>query len=254
MPNRVLSAALLAVVVSVLPVHGQNAPKQPAPPAQAAPYKPISITLPTDMNDATFTTLRNQLAEAARKRDAQAVARLVVASGFFWERDKTDAAGKRRSGYETLSAALGLSSKDSVGWDMLAGMADDSSASASPKHKGAFCAPAEPGYDVAAFDRLLKATQTNAGDWGFAVKNNIDVRTAPGNTTPVIDKVGLQFVRILPEAKALSPAFQRIVTPAGKTGYVSIDVIAPFGNDQICYVKDASGWKIGGYIGAGEPQ
>ena len=37
-------------------------------------------------------------------------------------------------------------------------------------------------------------------------------------------------------------------------GIVSIDVIAPFGNDQICYVKDGGSWKIGGYIGGGEPQ
>ncbi|MDO9414413.1 MAG: hypothetical protein Q7T81_17720 [Pseudolabrys sp.] len=250
-PNKVLTAALLAAAAFVLPAHGQTAPKAAA---QAAPYKPVTITLPVDMADATFTTLRNQLAEAARKRDAQAVARLVVGGGFFWERDRTDAASKRRSGYENLAAALGLSSKDSVGWDMLMGFADDSSASASPRHKGAVCAPAEPGYDVAAFDKMLKATATSAGDWGYAVKNNIDVRTAPGNSTPVIDKLGLQFVRVLPEAKAVSPVFQRIVTPAGKTGYVSIDVIAPFGGDQICYVKDASGWKVGGYIGAGEPQ
>ena len=43
-------------------------------------------------------------------------------------------------------------------------------------------------------------------------------------------------------------------SPAGKTGYVSVDSIAPIGNDQICYVKDGSGWKIGGYIGGGDAQ
>ena len=42
------------------------------------------------------------------------------------------------------------------------------------------------------------------------------------------------------------PTFLQIVTPAGKTGYVLVDSVAPMGNDQICYVKDASGWKIGG--------
>jgi hypothetical protein len=31
-------------------------------------------------------------------------------------------------------------------------------------------------------------------------------------------------------------------------------LIAPVGNDQICYVKDAGNWKIGGYIGGGDPQ
>jgi hypothetical protein len=41
----------------------------------------------------------------------------------------------------------------------------------------------------------------------------------------------------------------RIVTPSGKTGFVAAEAIAPLGNDQICYVKDAAGWKIAGYIG-----
>ena len=42
--------------------------------------------------------------------------------------------------------------------------------------------------------------------------------------------------------------------PSGKTGYVSIDAIAPMGNDQLCYVNEGGSWKIGGYIGGGEPQ
>jgi hypothetical protein len=36
----------------------------------------------------------------------------------------------------------------------------------------------------------------------------------------------------------------KIATPAGKVGYVSGDSIAPLGNDQLCYVKDAADWKI----------
>jgi hypothetical protein len=43
-----------------------------------------------------------------------------------------------------------------------------------------------------------------------------------------------------------------VVTPSGKTGFVSIEEISPIGNDQLCYVKDGSAWKIAGYIG-GEP-
>ena len=42
----------------------------------------------------------------------------------------------------------------------------------------------------------------------------------------------------------------RVVTPAGKTGFVAIDAIAPIGFDQLCYVKDASGWKITGFASA----
>lgn len=251
MPNKTRTAVFLAAVLAAAGAGPAHAQKQPAP---VAAYKPVAIMLPTDMADPSFSAMRTQLAEAAKRRDAAAVSKFVVGTGFFWERDKTDAASKRRSGFENLSTALGLSSKDSVGWDMLMGYTDDPSASASPRRKGAFCAPAEPGYDVAAFDKLLKATQTEATEWGYAVSNGIDVRTAPGNSTPVVEKLGLHFVRVLPEAKPISPAFQRIVTPSGKTGYVSIDVVAPFGNDQLCYVKESGVWKIGGYIGGGEPQ
>jgi len=69
----------------------------------------------------------------------------------------------------------------------------------------------------------------------------------------VVDKLGLAFVRVMPDTVAVSATYVRVITPGGKAGYVSVDAIAPIGNDQLCYVKDAGGWKIGGYIGGGEP-
>lgn len=32
----------------------------------------------------------------------------------------------------------------------------------------------------------------------------------------------------------------------------AVDAIAPIGNDQLCYVKEAGDWKIGGYVGTGD--
>jgi hypothetical protein len=57
----------------------------------------------------------------------------------------------------------------------------------------------------------------------------------------------------MPETASGPPSYICIATPTGKTGYVSIDSIAPVGNDQICYVEDSDAWKIGGYIGGGDP-
>jgi len=37
---------------------------------------------------------------------------------------------------------------------------------------------------------------------------------------------------------------------SGKTRFVSVDSVAPVGNDQLCYVKAVGDWKIGGYVGA----
>ena len=41
----------------------------------------------------------------------------------------------------------------------------------------------------------------------------------------------------------------RVVTPAGKLGYVPIASVLPIVTDQLCYIKDAGGWKIAGYAG-----
>jgi hypothetical protein len=78
------------------------------------------------------------------------------------------------------------------------------------------------------------------------------VRSAPQANSPVIERLGSVFVRIDAETASNAPTFMRVVTPAGKTGFVSVDAIAPIGNDQLCYVKEAGDWKIGGYVGTGD--
>jgi hypothetical protein len=40
-----------------------------------------------------------------------------------------------------------------------------------------------------------------------------------------------------------------IALPDGKAGFVDGQAVAPLGGDQMCYSKDASGWKIAGYLG-----
>ena len=37
------------------------------------------------------------------------------------------------------------------------------------------------------------------------------------------------------------------VTPTGKVGYVLDDAIGALDSDQLCFVKEAAGWKITGY-------
>jgi hypothetical protein len=226
--------------------------KTPAP--AVAPYPTVALTLPQPIADSGFETLRNQLAEATQKKDRAALAKLVVAQGFFWQRDGCNVADKRKSGIDNLSAALGLDSKENAGWEILASYAEDPTASRSPFGEGVMCSPADPGYDRKALDDLLKATKSDITERGYPVSAGIEVHAAAQTNAPVVEKLGLHFVRIMPEAGAGPPSYMRIPAPSGKVGYVSVDSIAPIGNDQICYVKDASGWKIGGYVGGGEPQ
>ena len=245
-PNSILALLLIVTLSSAI---AQN-----QPPAKVGPYKVVAITPPQAINDAAFEALRKQMGEAAQRKDRAALAKLVVSDGFFWEQENGDRADKRKPGVDNLAAALGLNSKDGAGWDMLASFADDPTGSQSPDHKGAICAPADPSYDGKAFDDLMQTTKTDLGDWGYPVSANVEVRAAPQASAPVIEKLAVAFVRVMPEGGANVPTFLRVVTPAGNIGFVSVDLIAPVGNDQICYIKDGSAWRIGGYIGGGDSQ
>jgi hypothetical protein len=248
-------AFAILLVAGLLPALAQSPPRgAPPPPAPVKPYKPVAIVPAKPISDAGFDALRKQLGEAAKRKDRAALARLVVAQGFFWERENGESADKRKSGVDNLATALGLGSKDSVGWDILASYAEEPNASASPDHKSAICAPADPTFNVQEFDALLQATQTDLSEWGYPVSAAIEVHTAPQGNSPVVEKLGLAFVRVMPETSPASLAYLRVATPSGKSGYVSIDSIAPIGSEQLCYVNEGGGWKIGGYIGGGEPQ
>jgi hypothetical protein len=240
------------LIGATLAARAQNQPPAAAP---ARPYKAVAIAPPAPLTDPVFEAFRKQLGEVAQKKDRAGLTAMVVAEGFFWDRDNRDRADKRKSGMDNLATALGLNNKTSVGWEILFSFTDDPTASAPPAHKSALCAPAEPAYNAQEFDALIKSTQTDASDWGYPVSPGIEVHAAAQTASPVIEKLGLAFVRVSAgDAAAPSANFVRVITPAGKFGYVSADAIAPIGNDQICYVKDAGSWKIGGYVGGGEPQ
>lgn len=221
-------------------------------PAKPTPYKPVTVTAPQAINDAALEALRKQLGEVAQNKDRAALAKLVVSQGFFWIGEKGDRADKRRSGIDNLAAALGLKNKDGAGWDMLASFADDPTGAPLPNRKDAICAPADPAFDGKAFNDLLASTKTDAGDWAYPVSADVEVRATPQAHAPAIEKLGSVFVRIAAENAPNAPTFLRVVTPSGKTGFVSVDSVAPIGNDQLCYVKEAGDWKIGGYVGAGD--
>jgi hypothetical protein len=230
----------------------QNQQRGQPQPAKPAPYKPVAVTAPQAPNDAALEALRKQLGEVAQHKDRAALTKLVVGQGFFWIGEKGDRADKRKSGIDNLAAALGLKNKDGAGWDMLASFADDPTGAPLPNRKDAICAPADPGFDGKAFNDLLASTKTDPGDWAYPVSADVEVRATPQANAPVIEKLGSVFVRIDAETSSNAPTFMRVVTPAGKTGFVSVDAIAPIGNDQLCYVKEAGDWKIGGYVGTGD--
>ena len=179
----------------------------------------------------------------------------MVGQGFFWLGENGDRADKRKSGVDNLAAALGLNNKDGAGWDMLASFAEDPTGSPLPEHKGTLCAPADPSFDGKAFNDLMQATQTDAGDWAYPVSDDVEVRAMPQANAPVIEKlaVSLSCAPCRKTGPIFLPSCESSRRPA-RSVMCWWTLIAPIGNDQICYVKDASGWKIGGYIGGGDTQ
>jgi hypothetical protein len=230
--------------------HGQAQPPAPV----VGPYKAVPIKLAPPMNDASFDAFRKQLAEAAQKKDRAALAKLV-ASHFFWIPEDKDLADKKKSGIDNLTKALNLNDKDGFGWEALGAYAAEASAGADTQRQGVVCAPAEPAFDEKAADELANATHTDAADWAFPARDGVEVRETAKNDAPVVDKLGLHLVRVLADdspANAVTAAFIKLVTPAGKVGYAPVDTILPIGGEQLCYAKDGGAWKIVGFYG-GEP-
>lgn len=233
----------------------QQQQQQPAPPPQAAPkpYTPVAFTAPKPIGDPSFDAFRGQLADAAKRKDRAALAKLIVAKDFFWLGEKGDRADKKRPGIDNLSRAINLPAKDGSGWEALGGYAADPTGMALPDRKDTYCAPADPVFDIKQLENLAKETGTDLSEWGYPVQPVVEVREAMKPNAPVIDKLGMHFVRVMeddgPEPPADQPPMLKVVTPSGKVGYVPIDLVSPMGSDQICYAKDAAGWRIAGFIG-----
>jgi hypothetical protein len=228
----------------------QGQARQPAPPK---PYKAIPVTLPQPYADPSFTAFRKQLADIASKKDRAALARLV-AGNFFWMGEKGDKADKKKSGIDNLAAAIDLDAKDGFGWEGITAAADEATLEPVPERKGIMCSPASPKFDETAAQQMAKDTGTDESEWAYLTKPDVEVHAAAQANAPVIEKLGVHLVRVMPEQPAANAPQQqnpllRVVTPSGKVGFVAWDSLSSLGTDQLCYVKDATGWKIAGYAG-----
>ena len=232
---------------------GQKGPPQQAqqpPVAAPAPYTALAVAPPKSSEDASLAAFRKELMAVAQKKDRAALSKHVIVQGFFWLKESGNAAGKK-TGIEALATALSLAAKDGSGWETLSAFAEDDTAAAYPDRPNTVCSPAGPQFNPADLEKLAETTKTDVGDWGFTAAPDVEVRAAAQPNAPVVEKLGLIFVRVMPDmAPNASQDFMRVVTPSGKVGFVAAEAINPLGSDQLCYGKDASGaWKIVGMIG-----
>ena len=233
---------------------GQQRPPQGQPPQQQAappkPYTPVAVTAPPTVNDPSFEAFRKKIGAAAEKKDRKAIADMVSKT-FFWMGEKGDRADKKRPGIENLAKAIGLDAKDGSGWETITGFASDPTGSPFPDKKDTICAPADPQFDGKEFEALVKATGTDESDWAFPTQPGLEMRAAAQPNAPVVEKLGMHFIRVMEDGAEPSGdnPMIKVVAPSGKVGFVPADAISPLGNDAMCYTKEAGGWKISGFLG-----
>jgi hypothetical protein len=234
------------------PPAAQAQPQTPPPPKTSVPkpYAAIAVKVAPPPADPSFASFRKQLGDIAGKKDRAALARFV-AKDFFWDTDDGDKADKKKSGIDNLSAALGgFSGQEAAGWETLEAAAAEPTAEPHGERKNVLCAPSVPQFDEQAFEKAVQDTGSDPGEWGFPVAEGVEVRAAAAANAPAIERLAMVLVRVLPDDSATQEVpFVRVATPAGKTGFVPLDAIAALASDQICYLKDGTGWKITGYIG-----
>jgi hypothetical protein len=244
-------AALLASAVAFAQPPDNKLPARQAPPK---PNKKVEVTLPPPVADPSFETFRKQLVDIAQRKDRAALAALIAPQGFFWERENGNAADEKKSGIDNFAAATGLDAKDGSGWEFVSDYASETSAAAVGDRPDMICAPATASFTEDDLLEAIKATDTTPMEWGYPLKDGLEVRESAKPDAPVVDKLGLHFVRVMvddaPSASAAEPML-RIVAPSGKVGYVPAETLLPIGIDQLCYVKQDGAWKIIGYIGEG---
>jgi hypothetical protein len=259
------AAAALTLALAHAPVSAQgqksgqgqkSAPQAQPPVPQAAPpkpYKAVPVTMPEATNDPSLEAFRKDVIAVAQKKDRGALTKMIVAKGFFWERDD-DKPTPKKSGIEILNQALRLSARDGSGWALLAGLAGEANAAPVPERKDLVCAPGAPAFDEREVEELSETTETDLSEWGYATRDGIEVRETPNATAPAIEKLGVHLVRVLDDDASQNTAGEwlRVVAPSGKVGFVTADSLGSLLNPQICYVKEGTGWKITGLVGGGD--
>ena len=166
------------------------------------------------------------------------------------DRKDGDKADAKKSSFENFATAIGLNAKDGAGWDLLEAAAEEVTAEEVQDRKGVMCAPASPSFDENAFDELTKETKTEVEEWGYPTAAGVEVHATAKPNSPVVEKLGLNLVRVLDSDESNdADAPLKVVTPAGKVGYVDSDAVVPIVFDQLCYSKDGGSWKIAGYAG-----
>ncbi len=154
-------------------------------------YAPVAVSIPKGSNDPSLTVFRAKVFELAQKRDKDALANLI-ARDFFWERDFGGGYDKKSNPAANFAQALSLDAKNNAGWRLLMSFVEQGTAPHATR-RGVFCGPAEPKYDAKAFEKLLKATDSDVFEWSYPGYDAVIVRAKAAKDSAEIAKLGPAF-------------------------------------------------------------
>ena len=256
-PTLIL-AVLATATLTAAPVlaQGQQKPQilplKPPPPPPIKPYTPVAAKPPVAYDDAAFVAFRKQLSDVAAKKDRAALAKLVVAQGFFWIQDKdmrrSEKARHRQSRQGDRSCRQG---RLRLGHSRRLRQRADRGRIARPQGRVLRAGRSD--------HRSAGLRSARQGDADRSVRMGLSAqgrrRSSCRGATEFSGRrkagfePGARAARFGPPNDPNPPAFLHVATPSGKSGFIAMDAIAPLGGDQMCYSKDSSGWKITGYLG-----
>lgn len=217
-------------------------------------YAPVAVSIPKGSNDPSLTVFRAKVFELAQKKDKDALANLI-ARDFFWERDFGGGYDKKSNPVANFAQALSLDAKNNAGWRLLMSFVEQGTGPHATR-RGVFCGPAEPKYDAKAFEKLLKATDSDVFEWSYPGYDAVVVRAKAEKDAPEIAKLGPHFVYT--DLSARTPNFDpektwtQVITQDGKRGFVAPGELFTPLDPRLCYVKRGDQWMITGYIGGGD--
>lgn len=217
-------------------------------------YPLVAVTIPGDPNDPALTVFRATLSEIARKKDSDALIKLV-AKEFFWERDFGGGFEKKKSPFINFATALNLAAADDSGWRSLAAFADQLPG-AHEKRKGVFCGPPAPKYSAKAFEKLLKDTGSDVFDWSYPAHAHVIVREKGEAGLREIGKLtdNYTFTDLAARGEKFDFAkdWTAVILNDGTRGFVAPgELLTPL-DPRLCFVKRNGNWLIAGYVGGGD--
>ena len=198
---------------------------------------PRVTLLPVDeaRTDASLVEFRDRLIRVARLRDLSALLELTTPTAMVTPGVPGDIAQLRQAFFRESAEWLDLFELLQMGGSFM------SQSSERPR----FCAP----YTYSRFPELWTLPDGYVGEvdpW-VVTGSDVAVRAGPSLQTPAIARLSHELVRYLESVGPWDqnrPAWVRVLTPRGESGYVHGSLIRSHDDHHACFEKLEAGWRM----------